>query len=396
MHKIVTIVFIVMLTVVGANAFAYQFWGVNVGTAAYDSSTQLTFDGLSGSGIQYAVGGWKYTRVDGQWFGAFAAPIPGEGWLASRRSDAQGIFFKSDGANACFTVVTTASQNGQLATELGYDRRLFGGGDLKIDVGGHTYGVGMRNSNLLWAENPSATQPQYQIYGADGNIISMNSRDAGTLGSVVQDPDWARAGNQSLPADSDYRFAFFVNGTGSVVGWAASQLCRYRHFHERRTCLFLRSNSSLDDFGDHRRAIVQRFVETRLRKRSDLVGFQQERLEFPRPRAGHYRLACRRDYWTGAQEAPLTSEETQSIYCIGEDGRVPNKMAGHRCPAILPHLSVENRLHILSALERSRIAFDATLAELASEVIDAPISLRVHPIADLAIHISDVVQTVRV
>lgn len=220
MHKIVTIVFIVMLTVVGANAFAYQFWGVNVGTAAYDSSTQLTFDGLSGSGIQYAVGGWKYTRVDGQWFGAFAAPIPGEGWLASRRSDAQGIFFKSDGANACFTVVTTASQNGQLATELGYDRRLFGGGDLKIDVGGHTYGVGMRNSNLLWAENPSATQPQYQIYGADGNIISMNSRDAGTLGSVVQDPDWARAGNQSLPADSDYRFAFFVNGTGSVVGWA--------------------------------------------------------------------------------------------------------------------------------------------------------------------------------
>ena len=220
MHKLVTIVFIVMLAVVGPHAFAYQFWGVNVGAATYDSSTQLTFDGLSGSGIQYAVGGWKYTRVDGQWQGAFAAPIPGEGWLASRRSDAQGIFFKSDGANALFTVVTTASQNGQLATELGYDKRLFGGGDLKIDVGGHNYGIGMRKSNLLWAESPSSTQPQYQIYGADGSIISMNSRDAGTLGTVVQAPDWARAGNQDLPADSDYRFAFFVNGTGSVVGSA--------------------------------------------------------------------------------------------------------------------------------------------------------------------------------
>lgn len=218
MKRLITIVFIAALAITATTAFAYDFWGVNVGTASYDGSTQLTFDGLNGSGIQYAVGGWKYTRVDGEWQGAFAAPIPGEGWLASRKSDAQGIFFKSDGANAHFTIVATASQDGQLATELGFDRRLFGGGDLKIDVNGTTYGVGMRKSNLLWAQNPSATGPQYQIYGADGSVINMHSRDAGTLGTVVENPFWARVGNQDLSSDSINRFAFFVDGTGTAVG----------------------------------------------------------------------------------------------------------------------------------------------------------------------------------
>jgi len=220
MKKFTIIIFVAVLAAVSANAFAYQFWGVNVGTATYGGATQLTFDGLNGSGIQYAVGGWKYTRVDGAWQGAFAAPIPGEGWLASRKSDAQGIFFKSEATSARFTIVTTTSQNGSLATELGYDKRLFGPGDLKIDANGKTYGVGMRTGNLLWAEAPSSTAPQFQIYGADGGIMNMRSRDAGTLGSVVEDPLWARAGNQDLAADSDNRFAFFVNGTGSAVGSA--------------------------------------------------------------------------------------------------------------------------------------------------------------------------------
>lgn len=221
MKKITTLLIIALAVLSCANAYAYNFWGVNVGTEYYDGATQLTFDGLGDSSIQYAVGGWKYTKVDNQWLGAFDAPIPGEGWLASRRSDAQGIFFKADANAAKFMVVTTASQTGQLATELGYDQRRFGPGDLKIDVKGKTYGVGMRISSLLWAEDYYSQAAQYQLYGADGSILNMRSRDTGTVGEVEENPLWARAGNQSLASDSDKRFAFYVKGTGSEVGSAS-------------------------------------------------------------------------------------------------------------------------------------------------------------------------------
>lgn len=220
MKKLVTLVVIVVSVFAGTSAFAYNFWGVDVGTAYYDNATQLTFDGLSGSGIQYAVGGYKYTRVDNQWLGAYDAPIPGAQYLAGRRSDAQGIFYKTEGDSLKFVVVTTASQNGQSATELGYDKRLFGPGDLKLDINGTTYGVGMRTSNLLWAQDPSSKLAQYQLYNVNNSVINMRSRDMGTLGDVEANPLWARAGNQNLSATSDNRFAFYVNGTGQKTGSA--------------------------------------------------------------------------------------------------------------------------------------------------------------------------------
>ena len=220
MIKRVLVGVIISLLALSGSAFAYDFWGIHTGTATYGGGTQLTFDGAGASGTQYVVGGWKYTRVDSQWEGPFAAPIPGEGWLASRRSDAMGLFFKPDANAARFMVITTSSQTGQGAPELGYDKRMFGIGDLKIDTAAGTYGVGMRISDLLWAENPAATQSQYQIYMASGGTGSMNARDAGTLGTVAFDPTWARVGNQSLPNGSDHASAFFVSGTGSNVGSA--------------------------------------------------------------------------------------------------------------------------------------------------------------------------------
>ncbi|MCE5197352.1 MAG: hypothetical protein ABFD54_02920 [Armatimonadota bacterium] len=215
-----TIAALAALTLATTSAFAYSFWGVNISTATRDSATQVTFDGLNGSDIQYTVGGWKYTRVDGTWYGPYTAPTPGEGYLASRRSDAQGLFFRADSNGANFVIITTASQNGQGAPEVGFDQRLFGPGDLRIDVGGTTFGVGMRIDNLLWAQDTTATGAQYQLYGVDNQILDMHARDNGTLGVVEMNPLWGRAGNQSLPAGSDLASAFFLSGSGTTVGSA--------------------------------------------------------------------------------------------------------------------------------------------------------------------------------
>lgn len=219
--RIVGFIALTALLALSTGAFAYDFWGVTVGTASYDNSDQLTFDGLAASGVQYVVGGYKYTRVDSQWYGPFAAPSPGEGFTASRRSDAQGLFFAPDSANANFVVITTSCQTGAGAPEVGTGKRLFGPGDLKIDVDGRTYGVGLRLDNLLWAIDPSTTNPEFSIIKPDGTFDSIYARDAGTLGTVELNPRWARVGHASLPAHSDEAYAFFVSGSGTSVGSAS-------------------------------------------------------------------------------------------------------------------------------------------------------------------------------
>lgn len=209
---------LIALMSLGTCAFAYDFWGISVGKASYKGYTCTTFDGVGKSGAQYVVGGWKYTRVDGNWSNASAAPAPGEGFLASRKSDAQGIFFKPCVTTADFVIIATSSQTGQGAPELGYDKRMFGPGDLRIDIGSMTIGVGLRLDDLLWAQNPSARQAQYQIYGVDNKVLNMHSRDAGTLGDVELNPTWGRVGNQSLAAGNIRNSAFFVSGSGRSIG----------------------------------------------------------------------------------------------------------------------------------------------------------------------------------
>ena len=98
--------------------------------------------------------------------------------------------------------------------------RLFGPGDLMIDVGGNTYGVGLRLSDLAWAIDPATTNPEHLIYYADGSIASIHARDAGTLADIELNPTWARAGHSALPMGSDMAPAFFVSGSGNQVGSA--------------------------------------------------------------------------------------------------------------------------------------------------------------------------------
>jgi len=218
--KSVTILIIILAWAsVGTGALAYDFWGISVGTGAYGGSSQLTFSGVSQSGAQYVVGGYKYTCVDGTWLGPFPAASPGEGYLASRKSDAQGLFFRADADAARFVVITGSAQYGQPAPEVGTGTRLFGPGDLKIDVGANTYGVGLRQGGLLWAVDPSTTNPEYKIWH-NGQTDSIHARDAGTLGSVELNPQWDRVGHSTLPSNSDMASAFYVSGSGTLAGSA--------------------------------------------------------------------------------------------------------------------------------------------------------------------------------
>ncbi|MGB9620524.1 MAG: hypothetical protein ACPL7K_08945, partial [Armatimonadota bacterium] len=128
----VSALILVAFAMLGTAAPAYDFWGVTVGTETYQGSSQLTFDGVAASDVRYVVGGYKYTKVDSAWLGPFPAASPGEGFLASRRSDAQALFFKPDTDAARFMIITGAAQYGLPAPEMGTGTRLFGPGDLMI------------------------------------------------------------------------------------------------------------------------------------------------------------------------------------------------------------------------------------------------------------------------
>ncbi len=223
-----SVLFVSLIALVGAGAPApvYDFWGITLGTQTYNGSTCLSFTGVSGSGAQAVVGAYPYTSVDGTWQGPFAAASPGVGFLASQKSDAQGLFFRADSQYAYFTLICGTPQTGYAAAECGTGTRLFGPGDLKIDIGGDTYGVGMRLSGLPWNIDPTTTAANLQIYKAAGGTDSLNARDAGTLGDVELDPSWDRAGNQDLAPGSDAASAFFVSGSGAHTG-AASVSCDY-------------------------------------------------------------------------------------------------------------------------------------------------------------------------
>lgn len=218
--SVIALIMILACASVGTGALAYDFWGISVGIGTYDGSSQLTFSGVSQSGAQYVVGGYKYTSVDNSWLGPFPAASPGEGYLASRKSDAQGLFFRADADAARFVVIAGSAQYGQTAPEVGTGTRLFGPGDLKIDIGANIYGVGLRQGGLLWASDPSTTNPEFKIWH-NGEADDINARDAGTLGGVELNPRWDRVGHATLPSTSDMASAFYVSGSGTLTGSAA-------------------------------------------------------------------------------------------------------------------------------------------------------------------------------
>lgn len=211
----------VVLTCLCGSAFGYSFWGITLGTDSYQDMNQLTFNGVGDSGAQYAVGGYKYTWVDNQWTGPYAAADPGANYSVHRKMDAQAMFFKADADMAHFVIVSTVSRTGVAAPECGYGQRLFGPGDLRIVLNGNDYGVGVRLDNLLWAVDPNTTVDAYKIHTAEGGVDDIRARDVGTAGTVERDPRWDHVDNPTLAADSERAHAFFVAGSGTLTGSAS-------------------------------------------------------------------------------------------------------------------------------------------------------------------------------
>lgn len=202
-------------------ALGYSFWGITLGTDTYQNMNQLTFNGVGASGAQYSVGGYKYTGVDGAWYGPYSAAEPGEGYAVHRQMDAQAMFFTADSNSAHFVIISGVPQTGVAAPECGYGSRLFGPGDLHLVANQTDYGVGIRLSNLLWAEDPNTTNSYYQIHTAEGGVDNIHASDAGTMGSVERDPRWDHVDNPGLPANSEQAHAFFVKGSGTQTGNAS-------------------------------------------------------------------------------------------------------------------------------------------------------------------------------
>lgn len=213
-------VVLVTLTLLSSSAFAYDFWGITLGTEYYSGASQLTFSGVGDSGAQYVVGGYKYTKVDSTWLGQFAAASPGASYACHRTFDAMGLFFKAEADFARFMIITGMPQTGATAADAGYGSRQFGPGDLKIDSGGNTYGVGLRLSNLLWAVDPNTSSVHYKIYQATGGVDSIFARDNGTLGDIELNPRWAHVDHYTMPANDERGFAFYVSGSGLPIGSA--------------------------------------------------------------------------------------------------------------------------------------------------------------------------------
>jgi len=209
---------IAAIAVLSSSALATTPWGITVGTATYDGSQQLTFSGVTAD-IQYSVGSYKWTKVNSTWYGANAAASPGASYALHREFDAMGLFFRADESAAHFLVFTGMPEAGVTASSIGYGNRVLGPGDLKIDTGGNTYGVGLRLDNLLWAINENETNPAYKIYNAaTGAVMDIHSQDAGTRGEVELNPTWGHVDNYNLAAGSDYGYAFYVDGSGAQTG----------------------------------------------------------------------------------------------------------------------------------------------------------------------------------
>lgn len=213
-----TALLVVCLLCLGVSAFAYDFWGITLGTDTYQGSTQLAFTSPQNDEIQYVVGGYEYTRVGSNWYGPFAAASPGANYTVHRKMDAQGLFFLADVKSAKFVIFTGMPQTGVAAPECGYGTRLFGPGDLRIVTGGNSYGVGFRLDNLTWAVDPNTTSAYYKIHNPDGTDADIHCRDAGTLGTVEKNAKWAHVDHPELAPNAEAASAFYIKGTGTDMG----------------------------------------------------------------------------------------------------------------------------------------------------------------------------------
>jgi len=200
----------------GAYASDYSFWGITMGQESYAGRSQVTFSGVGST--QYIVGGYPYSKVDGAWYQTNDAPSPGTDYAAWRAFDAQAMFFRGDSQYAHFAMVGGCNPNGVTFGPGGYGDRQFGPGDLRINIGGSWYGVGVRQGGLKWYDGDNA---QFKIYRADTmEAAAASTRDAGNVGVVERNPIWYHADHAGLAPVDNQAYAFFAPGSGTNTGAA--------------------------------------------------------------------------------------------------------------------------------------------------------------------------------
>jgi len=215
---------ILALAVLSAGACTGNSFGITVGKESRDGFDQLTFDNVAGD-VQYAVGSYKYTKVNGAWDPATHDPAsPGLGYNdIHRKFDAMALFFRPELDYARFMIVTGMPSTGTTASNVGYGSRQFGPGDLKIDVGSVSYGVGLRQGGLVWGTvDPGPSQPWFRIHKAEGGTDIISARDTGTLGTIKKNAQWDRVDNHTATPYSEKAYAFFRADSGTLMPGTAT------------------------------------------------------------------------------------------------------------------------------------------------------------------------------
>ncbi|MDH7601374.1 MAG: hypothetical protein QHI38_04425 [Armatimonadota bacterium] len=215
-NKIKLTLALLLTAVVGCSPCLANSFGITVSKEVREGMEQLVFDSVA-ENVRYVLGSYKYTKVNGVWSTAHEPASPGLGYGdIHRKFDAMALFFRPEAENARFLIVTGMPWTGTGAANLGYGNRMFGPGDLKIDVGSDTYGVGLRLGGLFWGTvDPGPSQPWFQIHKAEGGTDAINARDAGTIGSIEKNPQWDHVDNHTLPPYSENAYAFFRAGSGT-------------------------------------------------------------------------------------------------------------------------------------------------------------------------------------
>jgi len=217
---------ILALAVLSTCACASNSFNITIGKETRDGLDQLTFDNVA-SDTQYAVGSYKYTKVNGAWSSANNPASPGLGYSdIHRKFDAMALFFRPEIENAKFMIVTGMPCTGATASNIGYGGRQFGPGDLKIDVGSVNYGIGLREGGLYWGTvDPGPSQPWFRMHTAQGGIDAIGARDAGTLGTIEKNPQWDHVDNHTMTPNSESAYAFFRADSGMLMPGTATVNC---------------------------------------------------------------------------------------------------------------------------------------------------------------------------
>ncbi|MCX8052643.1 MAG: hypothetical protein N3B12_02455 [Armatimonadetes bacterium] len=219
--KVILPAALALMFVTAGTAFGNSL-GITIGKESYNGLEQLTFSNVS-SDIQWVVGSYKYTKVNGAWIGPHDPASPGLGYSdIHRKFDAMALFFQPTLSEAKFLLVTGMPPTGTPATNVGYGNRQFGPGDLKVEVGFDNYGVGLRQGGLFWGTvDPGPSHPWFRVHKAEGGTDVISARDAGTLGMVKKNPQWDRVDNHTLTPYSDRAYAFFRADSGTSTGAAS-------------------------------------------------------------------------------------------------------------------------------------------------------------------------------